>query len=160
LSAIQMKTNAIGARTQIRTLIGVAYSIAIRTPYLVATVLGKTSPNTSSRMVTPAVAAITAYPSASTETAMTVASAAAAVLTRLLPNRIVVKRRSGFSVIDATCLAAPPSVFARCLSRIFCNETKATSELEKKPESSRHTKSRTMYHISMLVIVATPLAPR
>jgi hypothetical protein len=44
---------------------------------------------------------------------MVVARAAAAVFTRLLPSRIVVSSLSGFSVIAATSLAAPPSVSAR-----------------------------------------------
>jgi hypothetical protein len=86
------------------------------------------------------------------ETAKNVARAAAAVLTKLLPSRMVDRNLSGRSIILATRFAPLTLVLTRCSILIFCNETKAVSELEKKAERRRQMMRNTKYSVSILDI--------
>ena len=61
-----------------------------------------------------------------------------ATFTRLLPKRIVDKRRSVLLTISATRFAPGTFVFNKCDRRVFCNDRKAASELEKKADNIRN----------------------
>jgi len=111
-------------------------------------VLGVVSPNIKRMMVTPMVAIIIPR-SPQKETARTVARAAAAVFTKLLPSRMVDSNLSGRLIILATRPAPVTLVLTICSTLIRCREIKAVSELEKKADNSRQTMSNTKYSISI-----------
>ena len=89
-------------------------------------------------------AAWLSLPSPRAQTKRSVTEAVKATLTRLLPSRMVERRRSGSAIIRATLRAPGTSVFTRWATVAFCSDRKAASELEKKAERTRKTRARTM----------------
>ncbi len=96
--------------------------------------------------MTPTVAIITPR-SPHRETATAVAKAAAAVLTKLLPRRMVDSSFSGCLSIRATRFAPATSVLTMCSRRNLCKEIKAVSELEKKADKSKQIRSSPKYSV-------------
>jgi len=79
----------------------------------------------------------------------TVARAAAAVFTRLLPSKMVDKSRAGRWIILATRSAPCSLVLTICSTLILCKAIKAVSELEKKADKIRQMKNNTRYSVSI-----------
>ena len=87
-------------------------------------------------------AAWLSLPSPSIQTKRSVTEAVKATLTRLLPSRMVERRRSGSAIILATLWAPGAPVFTRWATVAFWRERKAASELEKKAERTRKSMAR------------------
>ena len=111
--------------------------------------LGTVSPNNNRKVVTPAVAA-------KTESDLfvirfrvsTVARAAAAVLTRLLPRSTVAKKRSGRWMMLETRSAPGRRLRTRCIRRALGRAINAVSDAEKNPDRPRHKTNRANRHES------------
>tara|TARA_Y100000294_G_C8505047_1_gene316397 strand:+ start:127 stop:561 length:435 start_codon:yes stop_codon:yes gene_type:complete len=90
--------------------------------------------------------------------AKVVPSAAAAVLIKLLPSKIVDKSFSGCLSIEATNFAPFTPLLAICSNLIFCREIKAVSETEKKADKNRQRIISPKYSTSVPLIDTTPLS--
>ena len=111
--------------------------------------LGTVSPNNSRSVVTPAVAAKTARDLLVIRfKASTVARAAAAVFTRLLPNSTVAKKRSGRWMMWETRSAPGRPLRTRCMRRALGRAINAVSDAEKNPDRTRHTTNNANLHES------------
>ena len=133
LSASTAGVNALDASS-----IGRASFNDSRSALWAAIILGVASHSTSSRTATPIVA-IRIPHSFHIETARAVPKTAAAVLTRLLPVRIVDNSFSGCFIILATRSAPGTLAFTICSTLTLSSEANAVSELEKKAERARKT---------------------
>jgi hypothetical protein len=114
----------------------------------VAIVLGVVSENMRRRAVTTMVAMRTPC-SGQSLIARAVARAAAAVLTRFVPSKTVERKFSGRSITLATRFAPFTLVLIKYSILNLCSEKKAVSELQKKADRIRQTKSSTRYSISV-----------
>jgi len=146
--AIQLSTTTKGVNSHDITSIGRAYIRDSLSACWVAMVLGVVSQNIRRMMVTIIVAMRTPC-SGQNLIAMAVARAAAAVLTKLLPRRMVDSSLSGRWSILATRSAPLTLVLTICSILILCKAIKAVSELEKKADKRRQTKRNTRYSVSI-----------
>ena len=121
-----------GDRANSTNRIGRETTKATRSDRRQATFLGRVSPNNRRKAVTPPVAA-------NTESdllvirfkARTVARAAAAVFTKLLPRRTVAKNRSGRWIMWETRSAPGRPLRTKCIRRALGRAMNAVSDAEK-----------------------------
>jgi len=143
--AIQLSTTTKGVSSQDITSIGRANSRDSLSACWVAIVLGVVSQNIRRMMVIPMVAMRMPCSAPQMEMARAVARAAAAVLAKLLPRRMVDSSLSGRWSNLATRSAPLTLVLTMCSILILCKAIKAVSELEKKADKRRQTKRNTRY---------------
>jgi len=91
-----------------------------------------------------------------TETAKAVPRAAAAVLTRLLPVKMVDSSFSGRFIILATRVALGTFVCIRCSILALCRDMNAVSEPEKKAERAKQIIKSARYIVSVFTIYHHP----
>ena len=131
------------------SLIGRETANATRSDRRQAMFLGSVSPNNRRKAVIPPVAANTERDlSVIRFKASTVARAAAAVLTKLLPRRTVAKNRSGRWMMWDTRSALGRPVRTRCISRALGRAMNAVSDAEKNPDRPKHTANNANRHKS------------
>ena len=111
--------------------------------------LGTVSPNKSRNVVTPAVAAKTDRVWLEIRfNAITVARAAAAVFTRLLPKSTVARNRSGRWMMWETRSAPGRPLRTKCMRRALGRAMKAVSDAEKNPDRPRQRTNNANRHES------------
>ena len=150
--AIQLSAMTKGKKSQEKNVSGRTKIMESFSACWVASVLGVVSAKISKITVTPTVE-MRMPCSCQMEMASVVASAAAAVLARLVPRRTVERNFSGRSSILARCLPPFALVLIRCSSLMRCTEKKAVSELQKKAERTRHIRNSARYNNSVFNIL-------